>query len=151
RYRDRICTFNDDVQGTAAVALAGLYSATRITGVPLTQQRVLFLGAGSAATGIADLLSGALQAEGQSEAEAGRRSGLFDSRGLVGAPRRELAPHKRAYAHDHAAVTTLLDAIHTLRPTALLGLSTQGGAFNEAVIRTMAEVNQRPMIFALSN
>jgi malate dehydrogenase (oxaloacetate-decarboxylating)(NADP+) len=151
RYRDRLCTFNDDVQGTAAVALAGLYSAARITGVPLSRQRILFLGAGSAATGIAGLAVGALRAEGQSEREARDHCWFFDSSGLVVQSRGELAAHKRPYAHDHPATSTLLDAITALRPTALLGLSTQGGAFTAPVLQAMAEVNDRPVIFALSN
>ena len=151
RYRDKLCTFNDDIQGTAAVALAGLYSASRITKVPLAEQRVLFLGAGSAAIGIADLLVGALRAEGQSESEARSRCWLFDSRGLVVRDRGDLESHKRGYAHAHPPVATLVDAIHVLRPTALLGLSTKGGAFTAPVLRAMAELNQRPVIFALSN
>jgi malate dehydrogenase (oxaloacetate-decarboxylating)(NADP+) len=151
RYRDRLCTFNDDVQGTAAVALAGLYSAARITGVPLSRQRILFLGAGSAATGIADLAVGALRAEGQSETEARERCWFFDSHGLVVRSRGDLTEYKRPYAHDHPATGSLLEAITLLRPTALLGLSTQGGAFTEPVLRAMAEVNERPVIFALSN
>ncbi len=151
RYRDRLCTFNDDIQGTAAVALAGLYSASRITQVPLVQQRVLFLGAGSAAIGIADLLVGALRAEGQSESEARSRCWLFDSRGLVVRDRSDLESHKRSYAHPRAPVANLVEAIQALRPTALLGLSTRGGAFTAPVLEAMGELNQRPVIFALSN
>lgn len=151
RYRDRICTFNDDVQGTAAVALAGLYSAARVTGVPLRDQRLLFFGAGSAATGIADLVVGAMEAEGLSRAEARARCWFFDSRGLVVRARTDLAAHKVPYAHEHPATASLTEAIRAVRPTALLGLSTQGGAFTEDVLRLMAELNRRPVIFALSN
>ncbi|HEX7024804.1 MAG TPA: NAD-dependent malic enzyme [Gemmatimonadales bacterium] len=151
RYRDRLCTFNDDVQGTAAVALAGLYSATRITGVPLTGQRLLFLGAGSAATGIADLAVGAMVREGLPEPEARRRCWFVDSRGLVTTARTDLGPHKRRYAQEHAPMTGLADAVRALSPTALLGLSTRGGAFTPEVLTAMAEVNARPVIFALSN
>lgn len=151
RYRDRLCTFNDDVQGTAAVALAGLYSASRVTGIPLREQRLLFLGAGSAATGIADLVVGAMEAEGLSRAEARARCWFFDSRGLVVGARTDLAAHKVPYAHEHPPAGSLTDAIRALRPTALLGLSTQGGAFTEEVLRLMAELNERPVIFALSN
>jgi malate dehydrogenase (oxaloacetate-decarboxylating)(NADP+) len=151
RYRDKLCTFNDDIQGTAAVALAGLYSASRITQVPLAEQRVLFFGAGSAAIGIADLLVGALRSEGLSEAEARRRCWLFDSKGLVVRDRTNLEAHKLAYAHAHAPLATLVDTIHALRPTALLGLSTKGGAFSAPVLEAMAQLNQRPVIFALSN
>ena len=151
RFRDRLCTFNDDVQGTAAVALAGLYSAARVTGIGLAQQRILFLGAGSAATGIADLVVGAIRAEGQSDAEARNRCWFFDSRGLVVESRSDLAAYKRPYAHAHPPTTSLLEAIRALRPTALLGLSTQGGAFTGPVLEAMAELNPRPVIFALSN
>lgn len=151
RYRDRLCTFNDDVQGTAAVALAGLYSAARISGIPLSGQRILFLGAGAAASGIADLVVGAMRAEGQSESEARGRCWFFDSKGLVVRARGDLAPHKRPYAHDHLPETSLVESIRSLRPTALLGLSTQGGAFTGPVLEAMAELNPRPVIFALSN
>jgi malate dehydrogenase (oxaloacetate-decarboxylating)(NADP+) len=151
RYRNRLCTFNDDIQGTAAVTLAGLYSAARVTGVPLSSQRLLFLGAGSAAVGIADLVTGALQGEGLSEAAARSRSWFFDSRGLVVAGRTDLAPYKRPYAHEAPGATSLVEAIRTLRPTALLGLSTRGGAFTPEVIAAMGELNDRPVIFALSN
>jgi malate dehydrogenase (oxaloacetate-decarboxylating)(NADP+) len=151
RYRERLCTFNDDVQGTAAVALAGLYSAARISKTPLTSQRLLFLGAGSAATGIADLAVGALEAEGQSRDEARGRCWFFDSQGLVVQSRPDLAAYKRPYAHAHAPLTSLVEAIRKLRPTALLGLSTKGGAFTREVLQAMADINPRPVIFALSN
>ncbi|HTL06385.1 MAG TPA: NAD-dependent malic enzyme, partial [Gemmatimonadales bacterium] len=151
RYRERYCVFNDDVQGTAAVALAGLYSASRISGVDLEQQRLLFLGAGSAATGIADLVVGALRDAGQTEAQARSRCWFFDSRGLVVRSRDDLAAHKRPYAHDHPRTASLVEAIRALRPTALLGLSTQGGAFTGPVLEALAELNERPVIFALSN
>jgi malate dehydrogenase (oxaloacetate-decarboxylating)(NADP+) len=151
RYRDRLCTFNDDVQGTAAVALAGLYSAARVTGTPLRDQRLLFLGAGSAATGIADLAVRAMVREGVPEAEARGRCWLVDSKGLVVADRTDLPPHKRRYAHSHQPITSLLEAVRAIAPTALLGLSTQGGAFTPEVLGAMAELNRRPVIFALSN
>ena len=151
RYRSDYCTFNDDVQGTAAVALAGLLSATRLTGVPFAEQRLLFLGAGSAATGIADLCVAALVREGVNEADARRRCWFVDSKGLVVASRNDLQAHKKPYAHEHGPAADLESAVRALRPTALLGLSTQRGAFTEPVLRAMAEVNERPVIFALSN
>ena len=151
RYRDRLCMFNDDVQGTAAVALAGLYSAGRITGVALEAQRLLFLGAGSAATGIADLTVGAMIKTGLPEAEALRRCWLFDSKGLVVRGRQGLSTHKLRYAHEHALAGSLVEAIRAVRPTALLGLSTQKGAFTDEVLGAMAELNERPVVFALSN
>src|ERR1043165_5068901 len=151
RYRDRLCMFNDDVQGTAAVALAGLSSAARITGGPLRAERLLFLGAGSAATGIADLTVGAMAAEGLPAAEARRRCWFFDSKGLGVRSRTDLPAHKRPYAHEHPPLTSRVEATRALKPTALLGLSTQHGAFTAEALRAMGEINRQPVIFALSN
>jgi malate dehydrogenase (oxaloacetate-decarboxylating)(NADP+) len=152
KYRDRICTFNDDIQGTAAVALAGIYSALRITGQPLDRQRLLFLGAGEAATGIADLVVSAMVAEGADPAQARRACWLFDSKGLVVASRRgELAEHKLAYAHEHAPQGELVAAIRSLEPTALIGVSATGGGFTRTVVEEMTRLNPRPIVFALSN
>ncbi|MEO8311068.1 MAG: NAD-dependent malic enzyme [Caldimonas sp.] len=152
RYRDRICTFNDDIQGTAAVALAGLYSALRVTGQKLDRQRLLFLGAGEAATGIADLVVSAMVAAGADEAQARRSCWLFDSKGLVVAGRRgELAQHKLAYAHEHAPQADIVAAIRSLEPTALIGVSATGGSFTQAVVEEMTRLNPRPIVFALSN
>jgi malate dehydrogenase (oxaloacetate-decarboxylating)(NADP+) len=152
KYRDRICTFNDDIQGTAAVALAGLYSALRVTGGTLDRQRLLFLGAGEAATGIADLIVSAMVAEGADPVAARRACWLFDSKGLVVASRRgELAEHKLGYAHEHAAQADLLAAIRSLEPTTLIGVSATGGSFSQPVIEEMARLNRRPIVFALSN
>ena len=151
KYRDEINVFNDDIQGTAAVALAGLFSALRVNGGKLADQRVLFLGAGEAATGIADLVVSAMMAEGLSEAEALRRTWLVDSRGLVVKNRAGLTDHKLRYAHDHAPVGDFLTAIQTLKPTAIIGVAAVGGAFTPEVLKTMAEINERPIVFALSN
>jgi malate dehydrogenase (oxaloacetate-decarboxylating)(NADP+) len=152
KYRDRICTFNDDIQGTAAVALAGLYSALRVTGGRLDRQRLLFLGAGEAATGIADLAVAAMVAEGADPAQARRCCWLFDSKGLVVAARRgELAEHKLAYAQEHAAEADLVAAVRALEPTALIGVSATAGAFTQAVVEAMTRLNPRPIVFALSN
>ena len=151
KYRDEINVFNDDIQGTAAVALAGLFSALRVNGGKLADQRVLFLGAGEAATGIADLVVSAMMAEGLSEAEALRRTWLVDSRGLVVKNRAGLTDHKLRYAHDHAPVGDFLTAIQTLKPTAIIGVAAVGGAFTPEVLQTMAEINDRPIVFALSN
>jgi malate dehydrogenase (oxaloacetate-decarboxylating)(NADP+) len=151
KYRDKICVFNDDIQGTAAVALAGLLSALRVTGGKLTDQRVLFLGAGEAATGIADLVVSAMVAQGASEAEALRRNWLVDSRGLVVKNRPGLTEHKLRYAHDHAPVSDFLTAIETLKPTAIIGVAAVGGAFTPEVLQAMARINDRPIVFALSN
>ena len=151
RYRHRVCTFNDDIQGTAAVALAGLSSALRIKGGRLREQTLLFLGAGEAAAGIAELIVAAMVAEGLDAAEARRRCWLFDSQGLVVAGRGELAHHKQPYAHAHAPQKDFVAAIRALKPTALIGVAAVGGTFTEEVCRTMAQLNERPILFALSN
>ena len=151
RYRDRICTFNDDIQGTAAVVLAGLVSALRITGGELRGQRILCLGAGEAATGICDLVVAALAGEGLAGDEARRRCWLFDSRGLVVASRTDLTGHKRPYAHAHAGIADFAAAVEALKPTAIIGVAAVGGTFTQAVIEAMVRHNQRPIVFALSN
>jgi malate dehydrogenase (oxaloacetate-decarboxylating)(NADP+) len=151
KYRDRVPSFNDDIQGTAAVALAGIFSALRITGQPLTAQRVLFLGAGEAATGIADLIASAMVAQGMPLAQARRSCWLVDSKGLVVKSRRDLAHHKLNYAHDHAPIGDFLSAIKTLKPTAIIGVAAVGGTFTREIIEEMAQLNERPIIFALSN
>jgi malate dehydrogenase (oxaloacetate-decarboxylating)(NADP+) len=151
KWRDRICTFNDDIQGTAAVALAGIVSALRISGGRLGEQRLLFLGAGEAATGIADLAVTAMVAEGLTPAAARARCWLFDSRGLVHDGRSDLVEHKRPYAHPHAPVTVFADAVRALRPTAIIGVAASAGAFTEEVVREMSAINKRPIVFALSN
>src|SRR6201993_3139937 len=128
KYRDEIPVFNDDIQGTAAVALAGLFSALRATGGKLKEQRVLFLGAGEAATGIADLIVSAMMADGMSEADAVRRNWLGDSRGLVVKGRAGLHGHKLRYAHEQAPISNFLTALETLKPTAIIGVAAVGGA-----------------------
>src|ERR1700761_5452445 len=151
KYRDDIPVFNDDIQGTAAVALAGLFSALRVGGGKLSDQQILFLGAGEAATGIADLIVSAMMAEGLSEAEAIKRKWLVDSRGLVVKDRSGLHGHKLRYAHEQAPIGDFLTAIKTLKPTAIIGVAAVGGAFTPEVLQTMAEINERPIVFALSN
>jgi malate dehydrogenase (oxaloacetate-decarboxylating)(NADP+) len=151
KYRDKACVFNDDIQGTAAVALAGLLSALRVSGSKLTDQTVLFLGAGEAATGIADLVVSAMMAQGASEAEAVGRNWLVDSRGLVVKNRPGLTEHKLRYAHDQAPISDFLTAIQTLKPTAIIGVAAVGGAFTPEVLQTMARINDQPIVFALSN
>ena len=151
RYRDRTCTFNDDIQGTAAVALAGLYAAVRITGHPLRDQRLVFLGAGSAATGIADLVARAMTEEGLDPAAARARIALVDSKGLVTRDRGGLAAYKLPYATDSAPATDLLGAVTALHPTTLVGVSAVPSSFTQPVLEAMATFNQRPIVFALSN
>jgi len=150
-YRDRLPCFNDDIQGTAAVTLAGILSALRVTNRPLRDQTFLFLGAGEAATGIADLLTSALVAEGMEEGSARRRSWMVDSRGLVVRGRSALAEHKRPYAHEHPPLVSFLEAVEVLRPTAIIGVGAVAGAFTREVIESMARLNDRPIVFALSN
>ena len=151
RYRDRVCTFNDDIQGTAAVALAGCYSAMRITGGRLRDQRFLFLGAGEAAVGIASLLTAAMSEEGLEEGEARQHCWLFDSKGLVVGNRTDLADHKKPFAHDLEGRTDFRAAVKTLEPTAIIGVSGQPNTFTPEILRTMADLNERPIVFALSN
>jgi malate dehydrogenase (oxaloacetate-decarboxylating)(NADP+) len=151
KYRGRICTFNDDIQGTAAVALAGILSALRITRGKLTDQKLLFLGAGEAAIGISDLVVSAMVAQGLSVADARARLGMVDSRGLVVASRTDLSEEKRKYALDHAPVGDFLGAIKALRPTAIIGVAAVGGTFTAEVLGEMAKINERPIVFALSN
>ncbi len=151
KYRDRICTFNDDIQGTAAVAVAGIFSALRVTGKPIVAQRFLCLGAGEAAVGISDLLTQALREAGLAEADARGRCFLVDSKGLVTAGRTDLNAHKRRYAHEHPPVANFLDAVKTLQPTAIIGVAAMPGAFTRDVVEAMAAQNERPIVFALSN
>ena len=151
RHRDRLPTFNDDIQGTAAMTVAGLISALRLTGGTLAAQRLLFFGAGSAATGIADLFVAMLVDEGVSPAEARRRCWFFDVKGLVVSSRKDLAAHNTAYAHEGPPVRELLATVRELRPTALIGVSGAPATFTRPVLEEMARINQRPIVFALSN
>ena len=151
KYRNRVSTFNDDIQGTAAVTLSGVFSALRVTGKKMGEQTLLFQGAGSAATGIAELAVLAMMAEGLDEASARKRCWLFDSKGLVVKSRTDLAGQKKLFANEHAPAATLLDAVNSLKPTVIVGVAAVAGAFSEAVVRAMATHNQRPAIFALSN
>ncbi len=151
RWCDRICCFNDDIQGTAAVAVAGIFSALRVTRQPLSQQTFLCLGAGEAATGISDLLVAALVEEGLTPQAARARCWLFDSQGLVVAGRTPLAEHKRPYAHPHPPLADFTQAVEQLRPTALIGVSAVAGGFSRTTLEAMARINARPIVFALSN
>jgi malate dehydrogenase (oxaloacetate-decarboxylating)(NADP+) len=151
RYRDRICTFNDDIQGTAGVALAGVYASLRITGKKLTEQRFLFVGAGSAGTGIAQLLSRAMVLEGMPEAAARQCIALFDVNGLLVRSRSDLADFQAPFAQDRAPIADFVEAIRAFRPTGIIGVSAVPGLFTQDVIRTMAQINERPLIFPYSN
>ena len=151
RYRDRVSCFNDDIQGTAAVAVAGILSALRVTGKTMSEQTFLCLGAGEAATGISDLLVNAMIEDGIDAAAARARCWMVDTQGLVVANRGELAEHKRPYAHAHAPVSDFIGAVKSLRPTAIIGVGAVPGTFTEEVVREMSRINERPIIFALSN
>jgi malate dehydrogenase (oxaloacetate-decarboxylating)(NADP+) len=151
RYRSRVCTFNDDIQGTAAVTVAGLFSAARITGQKLRDQTILFLGAGSAATGIGHLIVSAMEEEGMSHGDALSQVWFVDSKGLVVKSRNDLAEHKQPFAHDGECLPDLLSAVQHVRPTTLIGVSGQPSTFTEPVLRAMAETNERPIVLALSN
>jgi len=151
RYRERLCCFNDDVQGTGAMGLAGLYAAGRITGRTLPEQRILFAGAGEACLGIGKLVVAAMQGEGLAQAEAKSRCLFVDSRGLVIAGRADLAEHKRAFAQERPPAADLCAAIESFRPAALVGATGKAGLFTQPVLAAMARVNERPIVFALSN
>lgn len=152
KYRHRAAAFNDDIQGTASVTLAGLYASLRLTGGRLQDHKFLFLGAGEAGIGIADLIVAAMAEEGGISLHEARKRCLFvDSRGLVANSRQDLAAHKLSYAHNHEHVETLLEAVQHHKPSALIGVSGQPNTFTEEVVRAMAAANEKPIVFALSN
>jgi malate dehydrogenase (oxaloacetate-decarboxylating) len=161
RYRDRLCTFNDDIQGTAAVATGTLLSAIAVTGVPLAEQRIAIFGAGSAGCGIAGLLHAAMTEAGLAAREAARRFFMVDRDGLLISGMKTIAPFQERFVQDRAAIdawglanpgrVTLLDTVRHARPTTLIGVSGQPGAFSEDVVRAMAAAHRRPVIFPLSN
>ncbi len=150
-YRSRACLFDDDIQGTASVVLAGLYSAMRITSGLLRDQRFLFFGAGEAGIGIGNLIVSALVKEGMSLTDARHACWFFDSKGLVVQSRSDLAEHKQPYAHEHAPISDLLQAIETLQPTTLIGVAGIPRTFTQPVLEAMARLNSQPIILALSN
>lgn len=151
KYREVACTFDDDIQGTAGVALAGLLSALRLTQNKLSDHNFLFLGAGEAGIGIGDLIVAALVAEGLDPDEARRRCRFVDSKGLVVTSRTDLAHHKLPYAYDHAPIADFATAVQELKPTALIGVSGMPHTFTQPVVEMMAHFNERPILFALSN
>lgn len=154
KYREKYCTFNDDIQGTAAVALAGLLAAQQITGKPITEQRVLFLGAGEAALGIAGLIVMAMMDSGVSQSEARKKIWMFDKHGLLVQGRSEGNDmNQEQFAHQPPAetVNSFLDAVNVLKPTAIIGVSGAGRLFTSEVLQAMGTINERPIIFALSN
>ena len=151
KYRDRVCTFNDDIQGTAAVAVAGFIAGSRLLGRPFTDQKFLFLGAGAAAFGIADMIVKKFQKDGLGRDEALRHIRMFDVNGLLVTSRPDLADYQRPFADEGAPSNDFAESILRLRPTAIVGVSTVGGAFTQQVIKNMCVVNKRPIIFPFSN
>ena len=149
-YRHKVLSFNDDIQGTAAVTLSGVYASTRISGHDFKDLRIMFLGAGSAATGIGDLMVSAFQDSGLSEEQALKRLWFVDQHGLVVKSRDDLMPHNLPYAHEHQALD-FVSAIKTIKPHVLIGATGAPGTFTQEVIEAMSELNERPAIFALSN
>jgi malate dehydrogenase (oxaloacetate-decarboxylating)(NADP+) len=151
RYRDQVCCFNDDIQGTASVAVAGLFGANRILGKRLADHTYLFFGAGSAAVGIADLICQQMVREGMSPGDAHRRCWLVNSRGLVTSETTGLSEFQRPFAHPHPAVKDLAEIVEAVRPGVLVGVSTIAKSFDRRVIEAMARINERPVIFPYSN
>lgn len=151
KYRHDFCTFDDDIQGTAAVALSGIYTASKLTGSSLKDQKILFLGAGEAGIGIGDLIVSALEEEGVSKEEGRSKCWFFDSKGLVVKSRTDLVEHKKHFAHDFDFITNFKEAVEKLKPTAIIGVSGQPQTFTQEVIEAMSEINKSPIIFALSN
>jgi len=163
RYADKVLCHNDDIQGTGSIVLAGLTTALQILEAPLADQRIMFLGAGSAAIGIANLIVSAMQAKGLSKADALSRIQMFDTQGLVVKSRAGLAPQKAPFAHDAPATEgfdpasieseppRIVAALETFKPTILIGVSTKGGVFTREVVKEMSRLNRRPIIFSLSN
>ncbi len=150
KYRERVLCFNDDIQGTAAVALAGVYASTRITKIKFSDLRIMFLGAGSAATGIAGLMVSAFEDEGLTNEEARSRLWFVDVNGLVVKGRTDLLEHNLPYAHDFDQLD-FIDAIDSIKPHILIGATGAPGTFTREVLELMTAINKRPVIFALSN
>ena len=152
QYRHSTCMFDDDIQGTGAVAVSGIIAAMRISGGILAEQKLLFLGAGEAGIGTADVFTAALKKEGVPEEEARRHCWFFDSKGLLVAGRGDtIAAHKEPYAHAGEFTSDFLAAVQRLKPTAIIGLSGQPATFTREIVEAMADINERPIIFALSN
>ena len=151
RYRDKYCVYNDDVQGTAGIVLTGMINAAKLKGTELKDEKYLFLGAGSAGIGLANLLCSALVAQGVTLKEAQSRVYMFDINGLLETTRKDLLDFQMPYAHQHAPTRDFVAAIESIKPTTIIGVSTIGGAFTQKVVESMARINERPVILALSN
>jgi malate dehydrogenase (oxaloacetate-decarboxylating)(NADP+) len=151
RYRDKYSVYNDDVQGTAGITLAGMINAAKIKGTKLKDEKYLFLGAGSAGIGLANLLCSALVAQGMTLNDAQSRVYMFDVDGLLESTRTDLVDFQKPYAHKHAPTRDFVTAIESIKPTTIIGVSTVGGAFTQTVIEAMSRINERPVVLALSN
>jgi malate dehydrogenase (oxaloacetate-decarboxylating)(NADP+) len=151
RYRDKYCVYNDDVQGTAGITLAGMINATKLKGTKLKDEKYLFLGAGSAGIGLANLLCSALVAQGMTLQDAQSRVYMFDINGLLESTREDLVDFQKPYAHQHAPTKDFVAAIESIKPTTIIGVSTIGGAFTQKVVESISRINERPVILALSN
>jgi malate dehydrogenase (oxaloacetate-decarboxylating)(NADP+) len=151
RYRDKYCVYNDDVQGTTRITLAGMINAVKLKGTKLKDEKYLFLGAGSAGIGLADLLCSALVAQGMSRKDAQSRVYMFDVNGLLESSRTDLVDFQKPYAHRHPPTRDFVAAIESIKPTTIIGVSTIGGAFTQKVVESMSRINDRPVILALSN
>ena len=151
RYRDKYCVYNDDVQGTAGIVLAGMINAARLKGTKLKDEKYLFLGAGSAAIGLADLICSAMVQEGMPLQDAQARVYMSDINGLLDDSRKDLFDFQKPYAHKHAPSRDFVAAIESIKPTTIIGVSTVGGLFNRRVIEAMSRINERPVVLALSN
>jgi malate dehydrogenase (oxaloacetate-decarboxylating)(NADP+) len=151
RYRDKYCVYNDDVQGTAGIVLTGMINAAKLKGTMLKDEKYLFLGAGSAGIGLANLLCSALVAQGMTRLDAQARVHMFDVNGLLESTRTDLVDFQKPYAHPHPPTKDFVAAIESIKPTTIIGVSTIGGAFTQKVIEAMSRINTRPVILALSN
>jgi malate dehydrogenase (oxaloacetate-decarboxylating)(NADP+) len=151
RYRDKYCVYNDDVQGTAGIVLAGMINAAKVKGKKLSNERYLFLGAGSAGIGLADLLCSAMVEEGLTLKQAQSQVSMFDINGLLETTRTDLVDFQKPYAHKHEPTRDFVAAIESIKPTTIVGVSTIGGAFTQKVVEAMSRINERPVILALSN
>uniref|UniRef100_A0A8C3RI25 Malic enzyme n=1 Tax=Chelydra serpentina TaxID=8475 RepID=A0A8C3RI25_CHESE len=151
KYRNRYCTFNDDIQGTASVAVAGIFAALRITKNKLSDHKFVFQGAGEAAMGIAQLIVMAMAKEGISRADAISKIWMVDSKGLIVKGRSHLNHEKEMFAQDHPEMRTLEEVVQRVKPTAIIGVAAIAGAFTEKILKDMAAFNDRPIVFALSN
>jgi malate dehydrogenase (oxaloacetate-decarboxylating)(NADP+) len=151
RYRDKYCVYNDDVQGTAGIVLTGMINAAKIKGTKLSDEKYLFLGAGSAGIGVANLLCSAMIQEGLTLKQAQSRVYMFDINGLLEDTRKDLIDFQQPYAQRHAPTRDFVAAVESIKPTTIIGVSTVGGTFTQKVIDTMSRINERPVVLALSN